>query len=582
MAFTNQTVAVHKIMEYFYQVPDYQRGYVWDQDRVTDFLQSIIEHFKGGASTNYFIGAAVFEASEAQGNKYYVVDGQQRLSTIFIIICAAHTLLKRLDAPSDTLTAIADEYLRKYNRKEKNAELKIQHSDRDCAIAFADILDDRGETPTNASRSAENIYVAYREALKYLSKEFVELEAELEDQERRKESIISSIEDFVDRFEKVTMLPFISQSKEESLTVFETLNSKGVGLSNLDILKSVLFDSIREDDEEWEKLTKKWNEFLQIFEPLKVAPNKFLRYTVVTQFGENKPAAKCLQWIRENSSVTKISEDPKFFISKMHKTAQAIHLIRSGMGPDKNKNFYLMNMRRLSPSAEQQYFLLIPLWDSEKRIFNEACLISEAVIFLNKMLAHYTGSTEKNFIDWGKRLSGFGKDCDAALAFAQDEIWPVLRREKQKIESVLSSVTWNNTNRALVGWILKRCEVFAAEINRDETREGVDTYLNVDIEHIAPQSSTDLSEGQIHSLGNLTIQEKGFNRANGSRPFADKLPIYSKSQYKMTNALTGIPEIGGNSKKAYDLFYSATEWGALQIMERTTKIVKTLLTALKL
>ena len=46
MAFTNQTVPINEIMEYFYAVPDYQRGYVWDQERVSDFINSIIEHFE--------------------------------------------------------------------------------------------------------------------------------------------------------------------------------------------------------------------------------------------------------------------------------------------------------------------------------------------------------------------------------------------------------------------------------------------------------------------------------------------------------------------------------------------------------
>ena len=62
MAFTNQTVSIQKTFEYFYQIPEYQRGYVWDEDKVKDFLDSIVDDdFREGSDRGYFIGAAVFE-----------------------------------------------------------------------------------------------------------------------------------------------------------------------------------------------------------------------------------------------------------------------------------------------------------------------------------------------------------------------------------------------------------------------------------------------------------------------------------------------------------------------------------------
>ena len=41
MAFTNQTVSIAKTFEYYYQVPEYQRGYVWDEEKITEFLGAI-------------------------------------------------------------------------------------------------------------------------------------------------------------------------------------------------------------------------------------------------------------------------------------------------------------------------------------------------------------------------------------------------------------------------------------------------------------------------------------------------------------------------------------------------------------
>jgi hypothetical protein len=53
---------------------------------------------------------------------------------------------------------------------------------------------------------------------------------------------------------------------------------------------------------------------------------------------------------------------------------------------------------------------LIPLWKAEISQFNDASGIAESILFINKILAHYTGSTEKNFISWGKSLSNLIED----------------------------------------------------------------------------------------------------------------------------------------------------------------------------
>ena len=333
--------------------------------------------------------------------------------------------------------------------------------------------------------------------------------------------------------------------------------------------------------DEWDELTKRWNYFVNIFEPLKISPNKFLRYVVVSQFKASVSIAKCLEWMKKNEQQTNILANPLSLIAKLTLTAEAIKQIRNGTGPDGRPNMYLNNMLKLAPSAEQQYFLLIPLWRADINQFNDACAIAESILFINKILAHYTGSTEKNFINWGKNLSNLIEDKTGYKNLIS-EIKSELQIENNKLESVLLEVSLTNTSKNLVYWILKRCELYASEISKDDNNlnSGVDLFQTVDIEHIEPSSSKDLPEEYIHRLGNLTIQEKGFNRANGKKKFIEKLGSYSHSKYKMTNALAGMPESGGQHKKAFELFYSSQDWSAQHINARTGKIVATTLKAL--
>jgi hypothetical protein len=224
---------------------------------------------------------------------------------------------------------------------------------------------------------------------------------------------------------------------------------------------------------------------------------------------------------------------------------------------------------------------LIPLWNANQAQFSQACAIAESVLFLNKILAHYTGSTEKNFIFWGRDLSQLitsPQEYENYIFKIKSE----LQSENKKLEAVLLQVSLTNTSKSLVNWILKRCELYASLISSDDSHInlGVEIYQSVDIEHIEPSSSKELTEEFIHKLGNLTIQEKGFNRANGKMKFDDKKISYSKSKYKMTNALVGMPSSGGQHKKAFELFYSSDDWSAQHINARTGKIVETTLKAL--
>jgi hypothetical protein len=73
--------------ECFYVVPDYQREYVWTEKEVQQLLQDIDEEFDVTDRREYFIGT-VLVSPTAQKNHFEVIDGQQRLTTFFLLLCA--------------------------------------------------------------------------------------------------------------------------------------------------------------------------------------------------------------------------------------------------------------------------------------------------------------------------------------------------------------------------------------------------------------------------------------------------------------------------------------------------------------
>lgn len=575
--FTNQTISIENVFKNFYQVPDYQRGYVWDQERVGCFLEDLLE-FKEKISSKpdypeFFIGASVFQTIQHSDDKeFYVVDGQQRLTTIFILACAIVNQIKELDPTHKSIKGITDDYLKKTDWYSDEESIKIKPSDKAGHAALMDVMSGNFHTPENATKSAENIYDAYRTCREFLKSKLVSEDSDLS---------IKKLSELIKLFNKVRILPFISKGKDESLSVFETLNSKGVGLSSLDIIKSYLFDNTSESD--WQNVNDAWISFNEKYERLNFTPNKFLRYLIITEYKNTGiQASKVLDWVNENPAALKNSIA---FLKKMDHLAAAVYSIKKGIGNNGAANQHLININALAPSSEQQYFLLLMCWDKSPRIFNEACRAAEAYIFRNKILVSYTGAIEKNFISWGDALSKISSDA-VAQDYINDVIWKFIRDSNSQIESKVSEVSWTKTNKSFIGWMLKRAELYAIDISGDLKPDGIKSFngMQIDVEHIDSQNTSSLPQSDLHNIGNLTLLEKSINRAIKDKPFLEKVPHYAGSKFFMTKAINSIPKIGGKQKQATEVFYHPEDgnWSITDITSRRSKIVKALMKSLNL
>ncbi len=73
--------------ECFYVVPDYQREYVWTEKEVQQLLDDVDEQLDARERREYFIGTVLVSPTQ-QKNHFEVIDGQQRLTTFFLLLCA--------------------------------------------------------------------------------------------------------------------------------------------------------------------------------------------------------------------------------------------------------------------------------------------------------------------------------------------------------------------------------------------------------------------------------------------------------------------------------------------------------------
>lgn len=85
----SQDLALEKLFNDFYVVPDYQREYIWQEKQVYQLLKDIHDEFSSngsGSASEYFIGSIVVHVRDK--GVYELIDGQQRMTTAYLVLCA--------------------------------------------------------------------------------------------------------------------------------------------------------------------------------------------------------------------------------------------------------------------------------------------------------------------------------------------------------------------------------------------------------------------------------------------------------------------------------------------------------------
>src|SRR6266496_1273530 len=80
----------------FYKIPRFQRPYSWDKENVDDLWSDAIAN----EDPDYFIGSFVLFKEKEHGNVYMVVDGQQRLTTLTLLLASVRNALDKLQLPN--------------------------------------------------------------------------------------------------------------------------------------------------------------------------------------------------------------------------------------------------------------------------------------------------------------------------------------------------------------------------------------------------------------------------------------------------------------------------------------------------
>lgn len=254
--------------ELFYKIPPYQREYTWGKDNWDNLYNDIFESEKG-----YFLGSIICidEGSHNTKNILQVIDGQQRLTTLSILLAALYSSIRNLINTDQTLELqlFKDNRLNinwlkmqsmlrledyKKNIIENRLTMSIQKNNQDDFIFLLDTI-------FNTSPTIKPKYYDIR-AISKAYHFFLEKFEEIDEQGQR----VNSLHSLFEHFEKIcsTIVVRISvDSMESAFVLFESINNRGVPLTPIDLIKNMLISNLVKNSQDANSINDRWQNIVK-------------------------------------------------------------------------------------------------------------------------------------------------------------------------------------------------------------------------------------------------------------------------------------------------------------------------------
>ena len=580
--------------ECFYIVPDYQREYVWTDKEVHQLLEDIGEQIDAGSTREYFIGTVLVSPTE-QKNHYEVIDGQQRLTTFFLLLCALRHLLQQEPEAQHLNRLISDSYTGSTGIVTR---LKLDPRYEGAAEVMAKVVEVNGDPVAVRSSvqasgitsfgSMENLINAYSTLYRYLKDNY-------DDAAKLKKYW----------FYLATNVVFIQISTDVSsaLKIFETINERGVGLNPMDLLKNLLFTQVKQT--QFTQLKDEWKKITKPLEKGKEKPLRFLRYFLMANYtikNERGDAVvredEIYDWFiaKDNAALCDYAGKPFEFVRKVIRNVEHYLAFANGLGNDGKPSLPMDSLKRLTGGAfSLHYVLLLVAASFPKPLFDHFVAQLESFLFYYIFTKTPTKDLERSFSQWADELRTIAEATDPLKQKAQLNAFVVDRFEKnmagksQELTDALKRLTLYSMQQYRTRYLLARLtQHVEMAFSGLKVPGSLEPFTNLEIEHILPNKPEDVlrtrwateNPGTVYDdyknrLGNLTLLEKPINIVAGNDFYTAKQAEYGKSGNYLTRSLVALTDVGQNTSisRINTKLEAFPAWNAASIEKRHALLI---------
>lgn len=494
-----------------YTIPIYQRTYSWKLKQCAQLLQDIIRVGSDEKEKSHFVGSIVYfnpaTSPVTSVPEFLVIDGQQRMTTISLLLLAVINFLKKHDLSTlddETWEEVLETYLvNKHRKDDTRYKLCLTRKDKET---YTNLVNGIDIPETHSAKVVEN----YNYFLGQLNTDNIQ-------------SVYKGIKKLI------IVDVILERDKDNPQLIFESLNSTGVDLTQADLIRN----------------------YILMGQPMNVQEDLYLKYwfPMEQSFGER---IDWLAWFIRDYLTMKQSAIPK--ISSVYEEYKAF--LHSPIGFDNVKDavidlhqyakFYvrLTLKKETDPAIASMFkeirklkidtsypFLLAVYGDYEKQLitrdeFLEIIRLVANYVFRRAVCGIPTNSLNKTFANFYKRIKRETYLESVKAAFVLMDGYRRFPNDEEFKRELQIKDVYNFRSR---NYLLESLENF----NRKELVNAE----NYTIEHILPQNQNTpqqwklelgenwekVKEKYLHTIGNLSLT--GYNSELSDRPFSDKKTI---------------------------------------------------------
>jgi len=561
-------------------IPEYQRGYSWDITQCDKLWQDIDTFIASGASDPYFFGTIIVDCSET--SEFSLIDGQQRTTTFLLLL---KSLLMQLNKTIPEISNDEDsEALEAGLVANRNKIMKILYKVEDEDIPS--MIKNHTKTKIKLILENKSINELYRDEVKIII-ESIDFETSKNNVSKipRKqmdnkytnhfrnfkyfynklgEKSETQLNQFAKMFlEKCQIIEIRSWQIEQAITMFNSLNSTGMPLSDADIISAQLYSNAGENkdlfNEQWENINKLANELSskkiididgvlrQLMYIKRASDREYI--SINKEEGKEYVDVTTPGLRRYYTEINKeLLNDPLELCEKLSKITKIW---------DKIKDYPIVKLL-LKCNENVRLFLSSYLYRFEAESITEEEIfdLSETLLRLFTLLelsdTGYSNSKFKTFL-FGENIRLVDKTIpiDTIKNNFNEHI-----NKNWKFEDILDRITEYDGKKNFL--------VFLNEyIYAKNKRIGFDFSENVNVEHIMPDSGRNITtiqkdaniekpedfESLVNKLGNKILLEEKINKSLSNEWFRTKKQSsinrkkgYKDSSFGIASSLTNYPK----------------------------------------
>ena len=516
-------------------VPVYQRSYDWEKEHVQKLLEDIVK--SGNSSKEHFIGTIVYlvEKSNSEISQALVIDGQQRITTMFLILKALHNFALKNNILNVSGPIFESYLFNKIYAGELSEEYKYKLKPVDDdnqnfkAVMENDVIN--ADSDSNIIKNFKFI------------EDFIISKANDKD---KIQSFFKGINQLV--IVEITLEPNLDDPQE----IFESINSTGLELSQSDLIRNFLLMSVANQkqlfNDYWKPILKnvgkdKIEKFFIDFLTMKT--NKTIANTMVYRLFKNFVMDNSISKVDIFKDLKKYSEIYEIFVKRTEKYSAKLN--------------DLMNAYRNIDQSTINPFLLHVFNDFSTGVVSEEVIIKILILNLNYIIKRYicgisTNSLRSLYATLYIRVFVFEDN----KKYYYESIATFLFSLKTK-DAFPSSELFDSMFIEYPIYQNEKLTKFILDLIENENyKENIDTE-NLTIEHIMPQTLEknwkemlgseyfEIHEKYLHTIGNLTLT--GYNSDLSNKPFNEKVKMLKEnSKVKTLNSDVIDSDVWNQSK----------------------------------